>query len=59
MPLAKESITLGLSLGKRLKDFCKKNKIMSGEKYYKVPDYNAAITFLLDEHVKQNKRQRR
>ncbi|MFH1867775.1 MAG: hypothetical protein ABH843_02275 [Candidatus Omnitrophota bacterium] len=58
MPMTRDSITLSVSLSKRLKDFCLKKKITSGEKYYRVPDHNAAISFLLDEYSKNEKRRR-
>jgi hypothetical protein len=51
--MSKISVTLSLSLSKKLTNFCKKRKIMSGEKYYRVPDYNSAISFLLDGYLKK------
>lgn len=52
MPISKKTITLPLALSKRLTAFCKTNKIMRGEEYYRIPDYNSAISFLLDEYSK-------
>jgi hypothetical protein len=56
--MSKESITLSVSTSKRLSDFCRKKKIMSGERYYRVPDYNSAISLLLKEHPKKKKKTR-
>jgi hypothetical protein len=53
MPASRESITLSVPLHKRLKAFCIKKKIMRGEEYYKVADYNSAISFLLDAYLKR------
>jgi len=53
VPLSKESITLPASTAKKLTSFCKKHKIMQGEKYYKVPDYASGILFLLDRFNKR------
>ena len=50
---AKISVTLNASLRGRLSDFCAKNGIMSGEKYYRVPDFCSAISLLLDKEDKR------
>ncbi|MBN1871059.1 MAG: hypothetical protein JW800_00640 [Candidatus Omnitrophica bacterium] len=55
MPMSNVTITLTAALDRRLTDFCKREKIMKGEKYYRVPDYNSAISVLLDGYLKKRK----
>ena len=50
------SVTLSVPLGKKLTSFCEERNIMTGEKYYRVPDYNRAIVYLLDEYKKRTKK---
>ena len=57
--MSKVSITLSSSLSKKLTNFCKKKKIMSGEEYYKVPDYNSAISYLLDGYLKKTRKSKK
>jgi len=40
-------------LCKMLDALCKSKRFMCGEEYYKIPDYNAAILFLLNKHYKR------
>ncbi len=54
--MSKVSVTLSVPLSRKLTGFCEENDIMTGEKYYRVPDYKTAIVHLLDEHLKRTKK---
>ncbi|MFH1753969.1 MAG: hypothetical protein ABH875_07275 [Candidatus Omnitrophota bacterium] len=55
---SKKSVTLSAPLSRKLTSFCEENNIMTGEKYYRVPDYNSAIMHLLDARPKKEKKTR-
>ena len=51
-------VSLSTAPHKKLQKFCENKGFMRGEDYYKVPDYNAALLFLLDEYAKRLKRKK-
>ena len=44
-------INLSVTTAKKLEKLCKDKNIMRGEKYYKVPDYDKAVLYLLKKYL--------
>ena len=55
-PVSMQQISLYPALYKRLQKFCEKKDFVRGEDYYKVADFNTAVSFLLKEHSKKRKK---
>ena len=49
--VSRKQFSISAALSDALDKFCEKQGFMHGEEYYRVPDYNYAISFLLEEYL--------